>query len=118
MRQPKKKRDKLYPNTSSCHLFVTWHFTTFSNEEKLDACSCLFLTNIDVYKTDVTMLLGAAAMLKKVEKAITGTVRLVFQPAEEGGAGMKRMVEEGVVGGSNNAGLMELEAKVKYILFL
>ena len=63
------------------------------------------------------MLLGAAAMLKKVEKAITGTVRLVFQPAEEGGAGMKRMVEEGVVGG-NNAGLMELEAKVKYILFL
>ena len=45
----------------------------------------------------VTMLLGAAALLKKVEKEIEGTVRLVFQPAEEGGAGMKRMVEEGIV---------------------
>jgi len=46
----------------------------------------------------VTMLLGAAALLKKVESQITaGTIRLVFQPAEEGGAGMKRMVEEGLV---------------------
>ena len=45
----------------------------------------------------VTMLLGAAALLKKVEKDIIGTIRLVFQPAEEGGAGMKRMVEEGLV---------------------
>jgi len=45
----------------------------------------------------VTMLLGAAALLKKVEDEIQGTVRLVFQPAEEGGAGMKRMIEEGVV---------------------
>lgn len=46
----------------------------------------------------VTMLLGAAAVLKKIEGQITaGTIRLVFQPAEEGGAGMKRMVEEGVV---------------------
>lgn len=43
-----------------------------------------------------TMLLGAAALLKKIESQIVGTVRLVFQPAEEGGAGMKRMVEEGV----------------------
>ena len=45
----------------------------------------------------VTMLLGAAALLKKIENEIVGTVRLVFQPAEEGGAGMKRMVEEGLV---------------------
>jgi len=45
----------------------------------------------------VTMLLGAAALLKQVESEIEGTIRLVFQPAEEGGAGMKRMVEEGLV---------------------
>jgi len=45
----------------------------------------------------VTMLLGAAALLKQVEASIVGTIRLVFQPAEEGGAGGKRMVEEGVV---------------------
>lgn len=46
-----------------------------------------------------TMLLGAAAVLKQIEPTISqvGTIRLVFQPAEEGGAGMKRMVEEGVV---------------------
>ena len=43
------------------------------------------------------MLLGAAAVLKKIESSIQGTVRLMFQPAEEGGAGGKRMVEEGVV---------------------
>jgi IAA-amino acid hydrolase len=45
----------------------------------------------------VTMLLGAAALLKNVETSIQGTIRLMFQPAEEGGAGGKRMVEEGVV---------------------
>ena len=40
------------------------------------------------------MLLGAAAVLKRREADIIGTVRLVFQPAEEGGAGGKRMVED------------------------
>ncbi|CAB9513358.1 IAA-amino acid hydrolase ILR1-like [Seminavis robusta] len=44
-----------------------------------------------------TMLLGAAAILKGMEESINGTVRLMFQPAEEGGAGAKRMVEEGVM---------------------
>ena len=43
------------------------------------------------------MLLGAAAVLKKREAQLKGTVRLIFQPAEEGGAGGKRMVEEGVL---------------------
>lgn len=43
------------------------------------------------------MLLGAAAVLKRREAQIKGTVRLIFQPAEEGGAGGKRMVEEGVL---------------------
>jgi hypothetical protein len=44
-----------------------------------------------------TMLLGAAAILKQMEHSIHGTVRLMFQPAEEGGAGAKRMREEGVL---------------------
>lgn len=44
-----------------------------------------------------TMLLGAARILKGMEKSLNGTVRLVFQPAEEGGAGAKRMREEGVL---------------------
>ena len=53
----------------------------------------------------VTMLLGAAALLKSVEGEMRGTVRLVFQPAEEGGAGMKRMVEEGLVEGRHPVAL-------------
>jgi hypothetical protein len=43
------------------------------------------------------MLLGAAAILKDMEGSIPGTVRVIFQPAEEGGAGGKRMREEGVL---------------------
>jgi len=45
------------------------------------------------------MLLGAAALLKDRERqgGINGTIRLIWQPAEEGGAGGKRMVEEGVL---------------------
>ena len=42
-----------------------------------------------------SMLLGAAAVLKDMELA--GTVKLIFQPAEEGGAGGLRMIEEGVL---------------------
>jgi len=44
-----------------------------------------------------TMLLGAAAILKSMEDSIPGTVRIMFQPAEEGGAGAKRMREEGAL---------------------
>eukprot|EP00980_Cylindrotheca_fusiformis_P005932 scaffold1246_cov134-Cylindrotheca_fusiformis.AAC.24 len=44
-----------------------------------------------------TMLLGAASVLKEMEDSINGTIRLMFQPAEEYGAGSKRMVEEGVL---------------------
>ena len=44
-----------------------------------------------------TMLLGATAMLKEMEGSLNGTVRVMFQPAEEGGAGAKRMREEGVL---------------------
>ena len=45
------------------------------------------------------MLLGAAALLKGYDSlgAINGTIRMIWQPAEEGGAGGKRMVEEGVL---------------------
>ena len=43
------------------------------------------------------MLLGAARMLKQREAEIQGTVKLLFQPAEEGGAGGKRMRDEGAL---------------------
>lgn len=51
----------------------------------------------------MTMLLGATLLLKSLEEsnnndyAFPGTIRIIFQPAEEGGAGAKRMTEEGVL---------------------
>ncbi|XP_024972580.1 IAA-amino acid hydrolase ILR1-like 4 isoform X1 [Cynara cardunculus var. scolymus] len=43
----------------------------------------------------VTMLLGAAKILKKHSHLLKGTVVLVFQPAEEGGGGAKQVVDSG-----------------------
>eukprot|EP00928_Gymnodinium_smaydae_P092206 TRINITY_DN76015_c0_g1_i1.p1 TRINITY_DN76015_c0_g1~~TRINITY_DN76015_c0_g1_i1.p1 ORF type:complete len:444 (-),score=70.22 TRINITY_DN76015_c0_g1_i1:199-1530(-) len=48
-----------------------------------------------------SMVLGAAKLLKRLadENRLPGTVRLLFQPAEEGGAGAARLVEEGALEG-------------------
>lgn len=43
------------------------------------------------------MLLGAARLLKEREALLSGTVKLLFQPAEEGGGGGARMCAEGVL---------------------
>ncbi|VAH34478.1 unnamed protein product [Triticum turgidum subsp. durum] len=40
------------------------------------------------------MLLGAAKLLHERKDQLKGTVRLLFQPAEEGGAGASHMIEE------------------------
>lgn len=45
----------------------------------------------------VAMLLGAAKILAELRDRFRGNVKLIFQPAEEGGNGGKRMVEEGVL---------------------
>ena len=53
-----------------------------------------------------SMLLSAARLLKAHEAAHIrgkGAVRLMFQPAEEGGAGAKRMIEEGVLAASSTS---------------
>ncbi|WVZ78803.1 hypothetical protein U9M48_026454 [Paspalum notatum var. saurae] len=47
----------------------------------------------------VAMLLGAARILKSREHHLQGTVRLLFQPAEESGCGAKRMIEDGALEG-------------------
>lgn len=44
-----------------------------------------------------TMLLGAARLLKEREHELRGTVKLYFQPAEEGGGGAHLMVREGAL---------------------
>ncbi len=41
------------------------------------------------------MLLGAARLLKSLPR-LSGSVHFVFQPAEEGGAGARRMIEDGL----------------------
>ena len=43
------------------------------------------------------MLLGAAKLLKENQDEIEGTVKLVFQPDEEGFTGAKKMIEAGVL---------------------
>ncbi|PWA91338.1 IAA-amino acid hydrolase ILR1-like protein [Artemisia annua] len=45
----------------------------------------------------VTMLLGAAKILKDNSHLLKGTVLLVFQPAEEGGGGAIQVVESGIL---------------------
>ncbi|XP_022723972.1 IAA-amino acid hydrolase ILR1-like 4 isoform X1 [Durio zibethinus] len=45
----------------------------------------------------VSMLLGAAKILKEHLEELKGTVVLVFQPAEEGGGGAKKMLDVGVL---------------------
>jgi amidohydrolase len=44
-----------------------------------------------------SMLLGAAAVLKQHEAELQGTVKLMFQPAEETGTGAKGMLDAGVL---------------------
>ncbi|VFQ74432.1 unnamed protein product [Cuscuta campestris] len=47
----------------------------------------------------VAMLLGAAKLLQEHRNELQGTVLLVFQPAEEGGGGAKRMLDAGILEG-------------------
>ncbi|KAK4479100.1 hypothetical protein RD792_014611 [Penstemon davidsonii] len=45
----------------------------------------------------VAMLLGAAKMLQEHSNDLEGTILLVFQPAEEGGGGAKKMRDAGIL---------------------
>lgn len=45
----------------------------------------------------VTCLLGAASMMAAFPEKLVGPVLFIFQPAEEGGAGAKRMIEDGAL---------------------
>ncbi|KAF5748514.1 IAA-amino acid hydrolase ILR1-like 4 [Tripterygium wilfordii] len=45
----------------------------------------------------VAMLLGAAKMLQEYRHELQGTIVLVFQPAEEGSGGAKKMLEAGAI---------------------
>jgi len=45
----------------------------------------------------MTMVLGAARVLKKINDGLDGNIKFVFQPAEEGPGGAKPMIDAGVM---------------------
>jgi len=51
------------------------------------------------HDSHTAMLLGAAQLLFDRRDQLAGTVKLMFQPAEEGGGGARRMLEEGLLEG-------------------
>lgn len=66
-------------------------------ESGLDFAStnnCMHACGHDMH---TTMMLGAAKILKEYENEINGTVKLMFQPAEEIFEGSKDMIENGVL---------------------
>ena len=49
----------------------------------------------------IAMQLGAARILNEMKNELKGTVRLIFQPAEEGGTGSRWAMEEGALDGAD-----------------
>jgi len=49
------------------------------------------------HDSHMTMVLGAATVLNKIKNELNGTIKFLFQPAEEGPGGAKPMIDAGVM---------------------
>ena len=51
------------------------------------------------HDTHVAILMGAAEILASMREEIPGTIKFIFQPAEEGGHGAREMIHDGALDG-------------------
>lgn len=60
------------------------------------------------HDTHVAMLVGAARLLSEYRSEMSGKIRFMFQPGEEGFHGARHMIEEGVLDGVDRAFAMHV----------
>ena len=66
-------------------------------DNDLEYKSCNGAGHMCGHDSHAAMLLGAAQILKDMESELKGSVKLMFQPGEETGAGARVMVENGAL---------------------